>query len=334
MSRQRGRLAPSPTGGLHVGNVRTLMLAWLAVRAAAGRVVLRIEDIDRARCKPGWTAQMIDDLRWLGFDWEEGPDTGGQHAPYEQSQRTDRYRAALARLIAAGYAFPCVCSRADLAAAASAPHGPEGPVYPGTCRDRFRDAGDAAAAGRPPAWRFDSRRCPAVPWRDPLQPERVMPEAVDDFVLWRADGVPSYQLAVVVDDLAMEITEVVRGDDLAGSTPRQLALIRALGGQAPAYRHVALVLDEAGRRLAKRSGATQIAELRRLGVTAQQILGVLAMSAGLVPSAEPVSLTALAEVFAWSRVPSAPVCVAEEDLRGLAPTRPPSPAGGGGPGRR
>jgi glutamyl-tRNA synthetase len=316
----RGRLAPSPTGGLHVGNVRTLMLAWLSARAVGGSVVLRIEDIDQARCKPGFAEQMVDDLRWLGFDWDEGPDTGGPYAPYEQSARLGHYRDALERLVARRYAYPCICSRADLAAAASAPHGADGPVYPGTCRDRFRDAREAEkVAGRPPAWRFDSRCAPQLQWRDAFSPERAVPHAVDDFVLWRTDGVPSYQIAVVVDDLAMRITEVVRGDDLMDSTPRQLALIRALGGEAPAYRHVPLVLDEEGRRLAKRSGATQIAELRRLGVRAEQVLGLLASGAGLAGSAEPVALHGLISGFNWRRVPVAPLALTDATLRSLAP---------------
>ena len=318
MTLLRARLAPSPTGGLHVGNVRTLMLAWLSARAAGGAVILRIEDLDQARCRPEFTEQMLADLRWLGLDWDEGPDTGGPHAPYAQSERLDRYRDALAQLARMGLAYPCVCSRAEVAAAASAPHGSTGPFYPGTCRDRFADANDARQqTGRDPAWRFDSRRCPRVPWRDAFRPDAVMPDAVDDFVLWRADETPAYQLAVVVDDLAMGVTEVVRGNDLADSTPRQLALIQALGGQAPAYRHVPLVLDDTGRRLAKRTGATQVAELRRLGVRPEQLTGLLAHSAGLAHAADPVPLRALAGSFAWSRVHPYPVHVTEAELRTL-----------------
>ncbi len=328
MSAITGRLAPSPTGGLHVGNVRTLMLAWLSARAAGGAIILRVEDLDRARCKPGFAEQMLADLRWLGFDWDEGPDVGGRHAPYHQSLRFDHYRAALDRLIAGGLAYPCICSRADLAGAAGAPHGPGGPAYPGTCRGRFRDAAEARArAGRDPAWRFDSRRCPVMPWRDLFRPDLDPPSAVDDFVLWRADGVPAYQLAVVVDDLAMGVDEVVRGDDLIDSTPRQLALIAALGGQRPegrdgpiAYRHVPLVLDETGRRLAKRSGATQIAELRRLGMPAGRLLAFLARGAGLC-DADDVTLPALAASFRWDQVSCLPVQITDRDLYALAPAR-------------
>jgi glutamyl-tRNA synthetase len=314
----RGRLAPSPTGALHAGNVRTFMLAWLSARTAGGSIVLRIEDIDTARCKPGYIEQMIDDLRWLGFDWDEGPDESGPHAPYLQSRRLDRYHAALERLIADGRAYPCVCSRAELAGIASAPHGPGGPSYTGRCRDRFADAAAARAiTGREPAWRFDSRACPRIPWRDGFA-TGAMPDLVDDVVLWRADGVPAYHLAVVVDDLAMGITEVVRGDDLADSTPRQLALIRALGGQTPEYRHVPLVLDDAGRRLAKRDGATRIATLRGAGVRPEQVIGLLARSAGLLPRPVPATLRELAGTFSWASVSHEPGTIPEASLSELA----------------
>ena len=314
----RGRLAPSPTGGLHIGNVRTLLLAWLSVRAAGGTLILRVEDLDRARCKPGYAAQQLDDLRWLGLDWDEGPDVGGPHAPYAQSQRLPQYQQALARLHALGLAYPCTCSRADLAGAASAPHGPGGPRYPGSCRDRYADAAEAErASGRPPAWRFDSRRTPALPWRDDFLGE-PLPQVVDDFVLWRADGVPAYQLAVVVDDLAMGVSEVVRGADLIDSTPRQLALIAALGGRPPRYRHVPLVLDERGERLAKRRGSTEIAEPRRLGVRPEQLLGWLSHGLGLLDQPIDVSAVALTARFDWRRVPATPLSVSERELARLA----------------
>ncbi len=319
MTALRARLAPSPTGGLHAGNVRTLMLAWLSARAAGGVVILRIEDLDRARCKPRFTEQLLDDLSWLGFDWDEGPGAGGDHGPYLQSERITRYAAALAELIGGGFAFPCACSRAELAGVASAPHGPSGPAYPGTCRDRFRDTDDARRrTGRVPAWRFDSRRAPLVRWRDGFRPDTPAPAEVDDFVLWRADGVPAYQLAVVVDDLAMGVTEVVRGDDLTDSTPRQLALIAALGGRAPVYRHVPLVLDEDGRRLAKRGSATQIAEMRAAGVAAERVIGLLARGAGLVDAPVAPPLRTLVPAFAWNRVPPWPVHITDHELRTLS----------------
>lgn len=311
----RGRLAPSPTGGLHVGNVRTLLLAWLSVRAAGGTVILRIEDIDRARCRPEYIEQLIDDLRWLGLAWDEGPPDAAPHGPYEQSRRLPLYENALRRLIVAGYAFPCTCSRADLAGAASAPHDGGDPPYPGICHDRYPDAATAQArSGRPPAWRFDGRRSPVMPWRDQFRPNEAAPEAVDSFVLWRADGVPSYHLAVVVDDLAMAVTEVVRGDDLAASTPRQLALISALGGTPPSYRHVPLVLDQDGRRLAKRAGATAVAELRRLGVQPQRLIGLLAHGAGLLDRPAPAAPADLIGDFSWEKVPRPPVRITDTAL--------------------
>lgn len=319
MSAIRGRLAPSPTGGLHVGNVRTLLLAWLSARARDGGVILRIEDLDRARCKPSLTGQMIEELRWLGIDWDEGPGVGGPHAPYFQSERTTAYREALDRLIRDGLAYPCVCSRAELAGIASAPHGPTGPRYPGICRDRFRDAAEARSrTGREPAWRFDSRQLPAMPWRDAFRPDIAPPEAVDDFVLWRADGTPAYQLAVVVDDLAMGVSEVVRGDDLIDSTPRQLALIASLGGAPPVYVHVPLVLDEAGRRMAKRSGATAVSELRRIGIPAPALIALLAGGAGFDSAVSEVWPAQLVSGFSWLRVPRSPVIITERDLRALA----------------
>lgn len=317
MTITRGRLAPSPTGGLHVGNVRTLMLAWLSARAAGGVVVLRIEDLDPARCKPGYTDQLIADLRWLGFDWDEGP-AGGPYASYLQSQRNDSYRGALDRLIAIGRAYPCICSRAGLAGSAGAPHGPDGTVYPGTCRGRFPDAAAARAhGGREPAWRFNSMDLVSQPWQDCFI-DGEMPALVDDFILYRADGVPSYQLAVATDDQAMDITEIVRGDDLVSSTPRQLALMQALGrGARPRYFHVPLVLDGGGQRLAKRSGATQVAELRRRSVEPEALLAFLAHGLGYHDVPPACSLTELVAAFNWRQVPTSPVIIRESDLMAL-----------------
>ena len=312
----RARLAPSPTGGLHIGNVRTLLLAWLSARSAGGTVILRVEDIDRARCRPEHTARMVDDLRWLGLDWDEGPGVGGPHAPYEQSGRYPAYRAALDRLIASGHAYACTCSRADLAQSASAPHGPDGPTYPGTCRSRYADAAEAVTyAGRPPAWRFDASTLPIRPWKDAFRPDLVMPAAVDDFVLWRADEVPSYQLAVAVDDIAMGVSEVVRGDDLIPSTPRQLALIDLLGGRAPVYRHVPLVLDDQGHRMAKRDGSLTVAGLQSIGITAERLVGFLAQSLGLQQNSDPVTPTGLAPTFRWEDVSHSSVTLTQQQIR-------------------
>jgi glutamyl-tRNA synthetase len=281
----RGRFAPSPTGQLHLGNARTALLAWLDARSAGGAFLMRSEDLDRARVQPDAEAQQLAELAWLGIDWDEGPDRGGPFAPYRQSERTAGYDAAIDRLLASGRAFSCACSRADVARAASAPHGDddEGPRYPGTCRgrDSAAVAARAAASGRAAAVRFDGRG-ERVAFSDGLH-GAVEADAggVDDFVLRRADGTAAYQLAVVVDDAAMAVTQVVRGDDLLTSTPRQLAIYRALGLPAPAFAHVPLLLAPGGERLAKRTRPTAVAALRARGLPAEVVVGALAASAGL-----------------------------------------------------
>ena len=299
----RGRYAPSPTGAMHLGNARTALLAWLDARAAGGAFVMRVEDLDRARIVAGAEERLLADLRWLGLDWDEGPDIaggGGPFAPYRQSERTPLYDDAVERLLAAGAAFPCACSRADVARAATAPHATDDdePRYPGTCRRLAADevAARAAASGRKPSVRFASDAASADP-------------AVDDFVLRRADGVAAYQLAVVVDDIAMRITRVVRGDDLLRSTPRQLALYRALGAPPPAFVHVPLVLSPGGERLAKRTRPPSVASLRERGVAAATIVGALAASAGLAPAVSIVMPRDLVAIFDWALVPSTPVAL-------------------------
>jgi glutamyl-tRNA synthetase len=288
----RGRYAPSPTGRLHVGNARTALLAWLAARARGSSFVLRVEDLDAARVVAGAEAELLADLAWLGLDWDEGPDRGGAVGPYRQSERRARYDAAVSALLAAGRAFPCACSRAEVARAASAPHGPgdEGPRYPGTCRGLPRADVEtrARAAGRVATVRFAGDR-QRVTFTDEVQGpvDPLGPEGVDDFVLRRADGVAAYQLAVVVDDAAMGIEEVVRGDDLLPSTPRQIALHRALGFAPPRFAHVPLLLDERGERLAKRTRPASLASLREAGARPEQVLGRLAASAGIWPADRP-----------------------------------------------
>jgi glutamyl-tRNA synthetase len=284
--RVSGRFAPTPSGAMHLGNVRTALLAWLSARSAGGRVVLRTEDLDPARVVPGGERQILDELRWLGLDWDEGPDRGGPFAPYRQSERGQLYEATARRLLESGQAFLCACSRADVARAANAPHGEEGPRYPGTCRDLDSSAvqARAAAQGRLPTLRFRGRG-ERIGFTDglhgPVDP--LGPAGLDDFVLGRAGGGAAYQLAVVVDDAAMEITEVVRGDDLLSSTPRQLALYRALGLAAPRFAHVPLVLSAGGERLAKRTRPEALADLRARGVAPEVVVGALAASAGLCP---------------------------------------------------
>jgi glutamyl-tRNA synthetase len=275
-----GRLAPSPTGGLHVGHARTFLIAWLAAKAAGGRVVLRIEDIDTTRVRPGATEAAIADLRWLGLDWDAGP--------YVQSERMPAYREALERLKRDDLVYPCTCTRAEIARAASAPHAEdEGPAYPGTCSRRTASEADGLG-GRPFAWRFRVERA-GIAWNDLSKgPMTIEPGRLGgDFLVARSPFAPSYQLAVVVDDLAMGITQVIRGNDLVPSTPRQILLFRALGGSPPTYGHVPLVVGPDGRRLAKRDGSIKLATLREQGVDPRQLIGWIARSCGWSDRVEP-----------------------------------------------
>jgi glutamyl-tRNA synthetase len=301
-----GRLAPSPTGKLHLGNLRTFLAAWLSARAAGGTVLLRVEDLDTPRVRPGATAEMVDDLRWSGLDWD------GE--PVKQSDRQPFYEAALARLREQDAVYPCTCSRADIERAASAPHaGEEGPNYPGTCAGR-RAADAAGLAGRRFAWRFRVRESPA--FADGLHgPVAIdLARAGGDFVVWRSDGVPAYQLAVVVDDAAQGVTEVVRGDDLLSSTPRQVLLYRALGLTEPRFTHVPLVVGADGQRLAKRHGATALAELRAAGVDPRRVLGLLAWSCGLLAKPEPVTARDLLPRWDLGKVSREPFVIGAEQL--------------------
>ncbi|MGE0760097.1 MAG: tRNA glutamyl-Q(34) synthetase GluQRS [Pirellulaceae bacterium] len=302
-----GRLAPSPTGAQHVGNARTFLLAWLAVRARGGTVILRVEDIDSPRVKAWAVSQALADLRWLGLDWDEGPDCGGPHSPYVQTERIDLYNRALDVLRRAERVYPCTCSRRDVAAAASAPHiGQEPPPYPGTCAGR--SAGDAKRLeGRPFVWRFRVMENDLQFLDGVAGPQRCgVVRELGDFVLARADGAPSYQLAVVVDDHAMGITEVLRGDDLLPSTFRQLELYRALGWEAPQFAHVPLVVGPDGRRLAKRHGDTRLALLREAGQGPERLLGTLAWSCGLQSEPHPTTAAALLVDFRLDQLPRGP----------------------------
>ncbi len=285
-----GRLAPSPTGGLHLGHARTFLIAWLAARSAGGRVILRIEDLDASRVRPGSTEGAMVDLRWLGLDWDSGPDVGGPSAPYLQSLRGGFYEQALGRLQAGEWVYPCACSRAEVARAASAPHaGEEGPAYPGTCS--WRTVADARSiADRPFAWRFRATTEPII-WNDltrgriELDPDR----GGGDFIVARNGVGAAYQLAVVVDDHAMGVTQVIRGLDLIPSTPRQIMLYRRLGWPEPAFGHVPLAVENDGRRLAKRSGSLKLETLRAAGVDPRALVGILARSCGWSSMIEPSS---------------------------------------------
>lgn len=294
-----GRLAPSPTGALHLGNARSFLCAWLSARSEHGAVILRVEDIDSPRVKPWARTATIVDLQWLGLDWDYGPDReppepvgrdrdgihrGGPIGPYVQTERLHVYRPVLERLIAAELVYPCDCSRSEIAASASAPHEAlEGPIYPGSCRDRQA----ADARGLAPdsfAWRFRASST-VRGWNDRLSGHHSANVALQlgDFLVAKGDGTPAYQLAVVIDDFLMGVTEIVRGDDLIPSTFRQLDLLAALQWPAPSYMHLPLMIGPDGRRLAKRHGDTRLSWFRQAGYAAEQIVGYLAWTSGLLP---------------------------------------------------
>jgi len=269
----RGRLAPSPTGYLHLGHARTFWTAQARARAAGGRLILRDEDLDRARCRPEFVEAMVADLRWFGLDWDEGPDCGGPCAPYRQSGRMKFYRAALEKLRAGDFIYPCTCSRKDILAAVTAPHAAdEEPIYPGTCRPN-NDAPPTVTGARPASFRFRVPDGETITFTDGnLGPQTfVAGKDFGDFIVWRQDDVPAYQLACVADDAAMGMTEVVRGADLLLSTARQLLLYRALGLTPPAFFHCELLCDDAGRRLAKRHDALSLRHFRQSGADPEQL---------------------------------------------------------------
>jgi glutamyl-tRNA synthetase len=298
-----GRFAPSPTGELHLGNLRTAAIAWLSARAAGGDFLLRIEDLDRGRSRPHHERRQLDDLAAIGVDWD------GEVV--RQSERFDRYEEAIEALAAADHVYECYCTRreirAEIEAAPSASHrSPD--AYPGTCRSLTTSRREELrAAGRTPALRL---RAPErrVAFTD--RRHGAISNVVDDFVLRRNDGAPAYNLAVVVDDAEQAVTEVVRGDDLLGSTPRQVLLQELLGYPTPVYVHVPLVLGPSGVRLAKRDGAVTAGDLAAAGVTIDRIVAWIARSLDLVADDERDERVALADLvprFDPARIPADPV---------------------------
>lgn len=301
----QGRLAPSPTGAQHVGNARTYLIAWLSARSQSGRVLLRIEDIDSPRIKPGADVELQDDLRWLGLDWDDGP--------VRQTTRLPLYEAALVRLKQQELVYPCTCTRKDVEEAASAPHlDHEPPPYPGTCS--HRRATDAASLAGPYCWRFRSSTLSAFEDRflGRIEPQ---PQHGGDFVVWKNTGTPAYQLAVVEDDAQQGVTEVIRGDDLVPSTPRQLGLYHALGLTPPSFAHVPLVVGPDGRRLAKRHGDTRLSTLRGHGVNPDALVGLLAWSCGWLPQPRPIMPQQLVHVFRLDAIPRQPFILSGDLLR-------------------
>ena len=315
-----GRLAPTPSGYLHLGNARSFLLAWLWARREGGRVIMRVEDIDRPRCKPELRESALEDLQWLGLDWDVGPHAGDPVGEYDQQTRTELYRRYLKQLADAGLAYPCTCTRKDIEQAGSAPHGDEGAVYPGTCRDRWESFEQAEAeSGIKPAWRFKFEGGQTVSFQDEVRGDvSIDLSTLGDFVLWRRDALPSYQLAVVVDDALMGVTQVLRGRDLLTSTARQLALYRALGLTAPTHwAHVPFLQDEHTRRMAKRDGDLALAHLCDSGVSPERIIGFAAWSAGLLSELKPIRAQELVAEFSLASVGTDDFVVTAEHLAWL-----------------
>lgn len=311
----RGRYAPSPTGPLHLGNARTALVAWWRARTTGSGFVMRVEDLDEARSREEHAHGNLAELRWLGLDWDEGPDVGGPHAPYRQSDRHDRYEAALSRLAGSSRLFECFLSRSDLRELASAPHG-RGPVYGARERaENERVKAAKRAEGKQPALRF--RTEPGrVAFTDLLHGAQEADAEADvgDVVVRRADRVWSYHLAVVVDDLAMAIEEVVRGDDLLDATATQVSLARALGAEPPTYVHAPLLCDTDGERMAKRKGSLTLASLRDRGVRPERVVGVLAHSLGILPDRIEATAGELTDRFSLEALAREPYRLRADDL--------------------
>ncbi len=310
---EKGRFAPSPSGRMHLGNLFAALLAWLSAKSAGGSLVLRMEDLDPDRCRKEYTAQLADDLRWLGLDWDEGYERGGTDGPYLQSERADQYERAFRKLEDMGLCYPCYCTRAERLAA-SAPHRSDGQViYDGRCRaltpgERL----ELERQGRRPAWRLmvPDEEIGVADGHLGAYGENLNKDC-GDFIIRRSDGVYAYQLAVVVDDAAMGVTQVVRGKDLLDSTPRQLYLYRLLGLTPPKFFHVPLLLSSDGRRLSKRDRDMDMAYFRTR-FAPEEVLGALAFLAGQTDHPVPNTAAGLAELFSWEKVPRKDIVVPDE----------------------
>ncbi|TBL77813.1 tRNA glutamyl-Q(34) synthetase GluQRS [Paenibacillus thalictri] len=316
----RGRFAPTPSGQLHIGNARTALLAWLQIRQAGGQFVLRMEDIDKPRSRPELARQILEDLRWLGLDWDEGPDVDGPYGPYTQSCRLELYQAALEKLKSQNRLYPCYCSRAELMSIASAPHGldSEGPAYPGTCRRLSAEQRLTKSQIKTPSLRF-SLPDRELQFHDAIAGYACYPAgAGGDFVVQRADGIFGYQLAVVVDDAAMKITDVVRGADLLDSTPRQIWLYEALGYTVPRFAHSPLLYGPEGKRLSKRHGSVTVAGMRAAGTSPERIIGCLAYWSGLMDRLEPIQAAELVAHFSIAKIAAEPLVIEASVLASLA----------------
>lgn len=302
MQQIRGRFAPSPSGEMHLGNVWTALLAWLAARKSGGAIILRMEDLDPDRSRPEYARQIISDLHWLGLDWDEGPDIGGPYGSYNQNERRHLYESAIQKLTERGLIYPCYCSRVQLHSPTLAPHASEAErPYLGTCRTLTTPEVAARQQGRDPLLRI---KVPdqVISFIDQVCGEyrQRLPDTCGDFIVRRSDGIHAYQLAVVVDDALMAINQVVRGSDLLPSTPRQLYLYEALELPPPTFAHVPLLCDPNGHRLSKRQQALSLASIRKCGISPETVIGFLAWRAGLIEKNEPLAAHDLISGFAFT----------------------------------
>ena len=308
----KGRFAPSPSGRMHLGNIYSALISWLSAKSVGGEWLLRIEDLDRQRCKRECAEQIEDDLLWLGLEWDEGGSRGGSNAPYYQNMRNDIYISELQKLSEQNLLYPCYCRRADILAS-RAPHATDGTVvYTGRCRSLTDDERQRLSAERQPATRLivpDAE----VSFSDGHYGLQCANLAHDcgDFIVRRADGNFAYQLAVVVDDALMGVTEVVRGCDLMSSTHQQIYLYQLLGYEAPKFAHIPLLVNANGQRLSKRDASTDMGYLRQ-HFEPEQLIGFIAYHAQLIDRCERISLNELLKEFDWNRIPKQDITIEAE----------------------